>query len=205
MARPTPQPLPTDERERVVAEFERALADAYPLIQLRHKARKLSRHKWYREMIDELYQFEMPDLPNAPQDKGIKHRELRAAVERVKLFVQSGRVYDDGVSPRMRMVERLIGVLFLAGLLGFIGLLILSDVLGEDSWAAGLFPVFAVVMGLILGGLVVLHLLGLCGAGVHIFRVRVLRQDLTPGELDDVWPYLSTDEYLADKRQAGGS
>lgn len=193
------QQLPDHVRDQAIEYLNRYLDSKIQLEDACRKARKLSRVKWFREMLDELADYEQPDMPYSATDSCFHPHWAESATRRTICFLEQGRQYDDGLKLWQRLLFRIAVILFLVSLFSVFATSIAQDYLGEESWAGKLFPVFAIVTGSMMAVLFSLYAIGLLGAGIHIFRVRVLRQDLRSKSDLDIWPYLNREDYEHDK------
>lgn len=170
------------------ASFESAIAGA----------RKLSRCKWYREMLSELEDYAMPRLPYAPRDTTSNLTSALEAMSRVVLMLRLRRVYVDTTPRLLNFVGKLLGYTFLVSSVVLLGMLAATMFLGQTSWIDRAFMIPGIVAASTFGCVFLAYVVVQFAAGIHIFRVRVLRQDLRHKLKEDIWPYLDRETYETD-------
>ena len=191
--------IPDDVRTQVIRECQALLDDpGQSPFELPRRVRKLSRVTWFWRMLDDYEQFEAPRLPYSPNDRTTHEDDARAALERLIIFLGNGRHYDDGVSRSQRSLFYLFGAFVFGSILAFMACMLGEHYYGEDSWVGRLVPYTLGALAIGIGSLFLLYFAGQILSGIHIFRVRVLRQDLTPAPSTDIWPYLDTDDFRLD-------
>ena len=197
MPKREPQPLADGIHELAAAELEKYLAGDARFEEACLCARQLSKVRWYREMLDELTNMQL-SLPLSPSREVPVDQQARAATQRVILFLRNARIYEDDTGPFARALGWGVGIGLLSGFVLLLVFGLIAFFFEPGPWINTAFTATAILMGGCLLPVLVTHVLGLVLAAVIIFRVRVLRQDLTPGEFDDIWPYVEAADYRAD-------
>ena len=80
---------------------------------------------------------------------------------------------------------------------------LIREFIYQTAWIDQAVTAVAISIAIYLGALFCFYLIGNLFAGIHIFRVRVLRQDLTSHSDNDIWPYLKCEDLEQDKRAIG--
>jgi hypothetical protein len=199
------QQLPEQVRDQTISYLKKFLDSEIDLEAACRKARKLSRVKWFRQLLDELVLYDQPHLPTSPQDSPNSHEEVAAAAHRTILYLRSGRVYEDGSGPIASLLGGLFAFVMLGGFIALMSLGLIKTFLFQAAWIDLAINAMAIAIAVCLGVLFCFYVVGNFFASVHIFRVRVLRQDLTPDPDTDSWPYLEREEYERDKRELTSS
>ena len=200
------RPSPRSIRDEAADELEALRRGHAPLRRFyRQHALRLHRYgdrstrRILRTLIETL-QMQLPTRPGRWTDADAV-AGVADELDRAALFLRTDRVYREP-KPRITIVSATGITLFLVGLLSFVGFAA-TDPENGLFHAPGLEPVFRrttlVAWGLLFVPLFGLHLLLDVLVAVHIFRVRVMRQELTPrpgptpapqaDDPDSFWPF----------------
>jgi len=196
--------LPEHVKREVIALLQQYMANDLSFDATIYQARKLSRLHWYRQMLDDLrtdYDPDLPRLPNAPGDALYLRSPLSThkAMQRLIRFIQSDRTYNDGEPAWVCWLNRVVIVVFVSCIVALMATLFVQHQLGQDDTLQAVANGLGIVALICFVPIAVIHTLSLTQAGVHIFRVRVLRQDLRCELEQDIWPYVDRTDYEADQ------
>lgn len=193
----------TDEvRAQAVTLLEQYIAGTTRLEDACHAAKKLTKAKWFRSMFDELTEYALPSLPASPSDTNSGEIAAQAAAKRVICLLQSGREYVEVVWLVDKVLNRVFISFMLICLMGVVLSIVVESTSASSDAAHRWTVVFAMGLGIGILFLALVAAISTVAAGIHIVRVRILRQDLSAKLDEDIWPY--SDRALLDQDMATG-
>lgn len=186
------------ERNWLIGELRKVLAGEESIAKLAIKSHSIKRDKSIHNLLDDYeHTYGCMKLPcrsrgDAPDDLT---EERIAVIERMILFLETDRKYVDPDGEWDMLGVCLTGALAVGG----IGVLcsILNGFLHLNISRFALNVMIFGGFGVYIGFLFIVYVISIFLSGIHIFRVRILRQNCSPTDeqiADDAWPFRSIDE-----------